>query len=97
MLIMMLHNVIYGDIVITRLLLLLHINERQIMSIRYKIESLYSYKDLKVGELSVLRAKAQLSREDVAKGIGMSRQTYNRIETGYFNHNFLCIGCFFSE
>ena len=33
-------------------------------------------------ELSVLRAKARISQEDIAEKIGISRQTYNSIETG---------------
>ena len=33
-------------------------------------------------ELSVLRAKAKISQEIVAKKIGISRQTYSSIETG---------------
>ena len=33
-------------------------------------------------ELPVLRAKARISQEAVAAGIGISRQTYSAIETG---------------
>lgn len=33
-------------------------------------------------ELPVLRAKAQVSQEELAKKIGISRQTYSSLETG---------------
>lgn len=33
-------------------------------------------------ELTVLRAKARISQEELAKKIGVSRQTYSSIETG---------------
>lgn len=33
-------------------------------------------------ELPVLRAKAKVSQENIAEKIGVSRQTYNAIETG---------------
>ena len=33
-------------------------------------------------ELPVLRAKARVSQETIANKIGVSRQTYNAIETG---------------
>ena len=47
-----------------------------------EVESLYSYRSVVVDELPVLRARARLSQEEVASGIGISRQTYNSIETG---------------
>ena len=47
-----------------------------------KIEDLYLYRHVVVDELPVLRAKARMSQGEVASRIGISRQTYNSIETG---------------
>lgn len=38
--------------------------------------------ELLIPELPVLRAKARISQEEIAKKIGISRQTYSSIETG---------------
>lgn len=38
--------------------------------------------ELLMSELPVLRAKARVSQEDIAERVGISRQTYNSIETG---------------
>lgn len=54
----------------------------------YKLDSVVSVAILENvveilrGELPVLRAKARVSQEDVAKVIGVSRQTYSSIERG---------------
>ena len=44
-----------------------------------KVRNLYFNRYELVEELSVLRAKARLSLEEVACEIGISRQTYKRI------------------
>lgn len=33
-------------------------------------------------ELDILRTKAKVNQEDLASAVGLSRQTYNQIETG---------------
>lgn len=52
------------------------------MEIKYKFDNGYNIKQAFIDELPVMRAKAKLSQKDVAEAIGISRQTYNSIETG---------------
>lgn len=50
-------------------------------------------------ELSVLRAKARVSQGDLAKKIGISRQTYSALETGKRDavDNIPRLDCIFSK
>ncbi len=51
-------------------------------------------------ELPVLRAKAKLSQEEIARKIGVSRQTYSSIETGKREMtwtNFMALIAFFQN
>ncbi|MGN0317719.1 MAG: helix-turn-helix transcriptional regulator [Lachnospira sp.] len=52
------------------------------MDIKYKFDNGYNIKQDFIDELPVMRARAKLSQKDVADAIGISRQTYNCIETG---------------
>jgi DNA-binding XRE family transcriptional regulator len=51
-----------------------------------KFDDIYKLKcsliEMFTNELPVLRAKGRLSQENVSEKIGISRQTYNGIETG---------------
>ena len=47
-----------------------------------KKENKNELREILRNELPVLRAKAKVSQDDVAKMLGISRQTYNSYETG---------------